>query len=115
MFKMTVRAGSGPQPLLSESGSPSSSVVSPNATLLAQEVKASIQSQYFSAADRGEISRIRAWRIVRGLDQAALAVRAQMTQPEVSRAERPGQVARMKGETLKRIAQALQVKIDDLF
>jgi DNA-binding Xre family transcriptional regulator len=115
MLRMIVRSASGPQPLVSESGSPSSSVVSPDATLLAQEVKASIQSQYFAAADRGEISRIRAWRIVRGLDQAALAARAQMTQPEISRAERPGQVARMKGETLKRIAEALRVKVDDLF
>lgn len=83
--------------------------------MLAQEVRFSIQSQYFAAAERGEISRIRAWRIARGLDQAALAARAHMTQAEISRAERPGQVDRMKRETLKLIAQALQVKIDDLF
>lgn len=49
------------------------------------------------------------------MDQVELAARAGMTQPEISRAERLGQVARMKGETLKRIARALQVRIDDLF
>jgi len=49
------------------------------------------------------------------MDQAELASRAGMTQPEISRAERPGQVARMKGETLRRVAQALQIRIDDLF
>jgi hypothetical protein len=38
-----------------------------------------------------------------------------MTQPEISRAERVGQTPRMKGETLKRIADALQVRIDELF
>jgi transcriptional regulator with XRE-family HTH domain len=67
------------------------------------------------AAERGEISKIRAWRILRGLDQKALALRANMTQPEISRAERLDQVTRMKGETLKRLADALQVRVDDLF
>jgi DNA-binding Xre family transcriptional regulator len=94
--------------------SPAEAVVQPSASLLLQEVKASIQGQYLAAAERGEISKIRAWRIVRGLDQATLAERAMMTQPEVSRAERPGQAERMKGETLRRIARALQVRIDDL-
>lgn len=83
--------------------------------LFRQEVRASIQSQYFLAAERGEISKIRGWRIVRGMDQIELAVKSGMTQPEISRAERLGQVNRMKGATLKRIAQALQVHIDDLF
>ncbi|MGH9399896.1 MAG: helix-turn-helix domain-containing protein [Thermoanaerobaculia bacterium] len=111
---MTVGPSGVAEPSFPESGSPGP--VFPSAPgLLAQEVRFSIQSQYFAAADRGEVSRIRAWRIVRGLDQASLASRAQMTQPEISRAERPGQVSRMKGETLKRIAQALQVRIDDLF
>jgi DNA-binding Xre family transcriptional regulator len=49
------------------------------------------------------------------MDQVDLAARAGMTQPEISRAERLGQVPRMKGETLRRIARALQVQIDDLF
>jgi DNA-binding Xre family transcriptional regulator len=89
--------------------------IEPNASLLLQEVKASIQNQYLIAAEKGQISKIRAWRIVRGLDQSALAARANMTQPEISRAERLGQVAKMKGETLRRIAQALQIRIDDLF
>jgi hypothetical protein len=114
MLKLTVGPTGIAEPAFPESGSPAP--VLPRAPeILAQEVRASIQSQYFAAADRGEISRIRAWRVVRGLDQATLAVRAQMTQPEISRAERPGQVGRMKGETLKRIANALQVRIDDLF
>jgi DNA-binding Xre family transcriptional regulator len=111
---MTVGPSGVAEPSFPESGSPGA-VFSNAPGLLAQEVRASIQSQYFAAADRGEISRIRAWRIVRGLDQGTLAARARMTQPEVSRAERTGQVARMKGETLKRIAHALQVRIDDLF
>lgn len=81
---------------------------------LAQEVRASIQGQFLSAAMAGEISKIRAWRVMRGLDQAELAARAGMSQPEVSRAERLGQAKRMKGETLQRIAQALHVRIDDL-
>lgn len=98
-----------------ESSAPRELVVPPAASLIREEVRASIQAQYFAAADRGEVSRIRAWRIVRGLDQSALAARAKMTQPEVSRAERVGQVNRMKGETLKRLAQALQLRIDDLF
>jgi DNA-binding Xre family transcriptional regulator len=111
---MTVSASGIAEVALSQSSSPASAVLPPGSGLLAQEVKASIQIQYFAAAERGEISRIRAWRIVRGLDQATLALRADMTQPEVSRAERLGQAAKMKGETLKRLARALQVGIDDL-
>ena len=111
---MTVSASGIAELVLSQSSSPASAVLPPGSSLLAQEVKVSIQSQYFAAAERGEISRIRAWRIVRGLDQATLALRAHMTQPEVSRAERLGQAAKMKGETLKRLARALQVGIDDL-
>lgn len=87
----------------------------PESSLRAQEVKASIQRQYLIAAEKGEISKIRAWRVLRGLDQSQLARRAEMTQPEVSRAERVGQVRKMKGETLLRIALALQVSIDELF
>ena len=115
MLKMTVRRTGVAEPVVPESSSPSSLVVSPDAKLLAQEVKTSIQNQYFTAAERGEISRVKAWRILRGFDQATLAARAKMTQPEISRAERLGQVSRMKGETLKRIAEALQIWIDDLF
>jgi len=94
--------------------SPQQPVVRPTIDLLAQEIKASIWHQYFLAAEKGQISRIRAWRIVRGLDQAELARRAGMTQPEISRAERPGRVARMKVETLRRIAKGLHVSVDDL-
>ncbi|MDQ5858130.1 MAG: helix-turn-helix domain-containing protein [Acidobacteriota bacterium] len=96
-------------------GSPAELTLKPSGSLLAQEIRAAIQHQYLIAAKRGEISKIRAWRVVRGLDQAELASRAGMTQPEISRAERPGQVGRMKGETLRRVAQALQIRIDDLF
>lgn len=87
----------------------------PESSVRAQEVKASIQRQYLIAAERGEISKIRAWRVLRGLDQNQLGTRAGMTQPEISRAERVGQVRKMKGETLLRIAHALQVSVDDLF
>lgn len=94
--------------------SPYEAVVTHSASLLLHEVRASIQNQYLAAAERGEISKIRAWRVVRGLDQAALAERAMMTQPEISRAEKRGQAEKMKGETLRRLARALQVRIDDL-
>ncbi|MGH9365229.1 MAG: helix-turn-helix domain-containing protein [Thermoanaerobaculia bacterium] len=94
--------------------SPPELIVEPNANLLSQEIKASIQNQYLVAADEGRISKIRAWRIMRGLDQVSLAARTNMTQPEISRAERLGQAAKMRGETLRRIAEALQVRIDDL-
>jgi DNA-binding Xre family transcriptional regulator len=95
--------------------SPTSVIPESRTELFRQEVRASIQNQYFLAAERGEISKIRGWRIVRGMDQIELASKSSMTQPEISRAERVGQVNRMKGATLKRIAEALQVRIDDLF
>lgn len=78
-------------------------------------IEESIRQQYLLAAAQGKISKIRAYRVFRRMDQVELAARAGMTQPEISRAERLGQVARMKGETLRRIARALKVRIDDLF
>ena len=114
MLKSMSSSPGGPLVAESQTSSPTL-VVEPDARLLLQEVKASIQNQYLVAAENGQISKVKAWRIVRGLDQNSLAARANMTQPEVSRAERPGQVAKMKGDTLRRIAQALQVRIDDLF
>jgi DNA-binding Xre family transcriptional regulator len=82
---------------------------------LRASIEDSIRQQYLLAAARGKISKIRAYRVSRRMDQVDLAARAGMTQPEISRAERLGQVPRMKGETLRRIASALQVRIDDLF
>jgi DNA-binding Xre family transcriptional regulator len=82
---------------------------------LRTSIEESIRQQYLLAAAQGKISKIRAHRVFRRMDQIELAARAGMTQPEISRAERLGQVARMKGETLRRIARALQVRIDDLF
>lgn len=82
---------------------------------LRDSIEESIRQQYLLAAKQGRISKIRAYRILLRMDQVELAARAGMTQPEISRAERLGQVARMKGETLRRIARALQVRIDDLF
>ena len=82
---------------------------------LRASIEESIRQQYLLAAAHGKISKIRAYRVLRRMDQVELAARAGMTQPEISRAERLGQVARMKGETLRRIARALQVRIDDLF
>jgi DNA-binding Xre family transcriptional regulator len=78
-------------------------------------IQDSIRQQYLLAAKQGKISKIRAYRIMRRLDQVELAALVGMTQPEISRAERLGQVSRMKGETLRRIARALRVCIDDLF
>ena len=83
-----------------------------------QQKKASIQesirNQYLLAALHGRISKIRAYRVRRGLDQTELATLAGMTQPEISRAERLGQAGRMKAATLQRIARALNVRVDDL-
>jgi DNA-binding Xre family transcriptional regulator len=102
-------------PAPDETASPLDSLVMPkSADLVKQEVKTSIQKQYFDAAEKGQISYLKAWRIMRGFDQTTLAARAGMTQPEISRAERPGQALKMKGETLLRIAQALNVRIEDL-
>lgn len=82
---------------------------------LRTSIEKSIRQQYLLAAAQGKISKIRAYRVFHRMDQVELAARAGMTQPEISRAERLGQVPRMKGETLRRIASALQVRIDDLF
>lgn len=96
--------------------SPPEVVVQPSKTaFLAHEIRTSIQNQYLVAAEKGQISKIKAWRVVRGLDQMSLASKARMTQPEISRAERLGQANKMKGETLRRLANALQVRVDDLF
>jgi DNA-binding Xre family transcriptional regulator len=102
-------------PSESEATSPAVRVVHQAPGLRAQQVRFEIQRQYFESAERGEISKVRAWRVLRGMDQSELASRAGMTQPEVSRAERIGQALRMKGETLRRIARALNVPVDDLF
>ncbi len=103
------------QPVTEETASPLDSVVMPrSADLVKQEVKTSIQKQYFDAAEKGEISYLKAWRIMRGFDQLTLAHRAGMTQSEISRAEKPGRVLKMKGETILRIARALDVSIGDI-
>jgi transcriptional regulator with XRE-family HTH domain len=73
------------------------------------EIKSSIQRQYLRAAEKGEISFVKAWRVMRGMDQAAFAAKAKMTEPEVARAEAPGHARRMNAESLLRIAQALMV------
>jgi DNA-binding Xre family transcriptional regulator len=99
-------------------GTPHDVVVTQNETSdeqLRASIEDSIRRQYLLAAKQGKISKIRAYRIFLRMDQVDLAARAGMTQPEISRAERLGQVPRMKGETLRRIANALQVRIDDLF
>lgn len=103
--------------LLEATGSPVYRVtVSPqNDEQKKASIQESIRNQYLLAAMSGRISKIRGYRVSRNMDQAELAARAGMTQPEVSRAERLGQVNRMKGATLKRIARALQVRVDDLF
>lgn len=77
-------------------------------------IQESIRTQYLLAAAHGRISRIRALRVHRRLDQIELARLAGMTQPEISRAERLGQAGRMKAATLQRIARALNVRVDDL-
>ena len=77
-------------------------------------IQDSIRNQYLLAAEQGRISRIRAFRVHRRLDQVELARLAGMTQPEISRAERLGQAGRMKAATLQRIARALNVRVDDL-
>jgi DNA-binding Xre family transcriptional regulator len=112
MRTATLSGVAAPEP---ESGSPGDAVLQMKGPeLRRQEIKFSIQRQYLRAAEKSEISYIKAWRVMRQMDQASLASKAEMTQPEVSRAERPGQARKMKGETLLRIARALNVRIEDL-
>ena len=106
------------QDQLERASTPQNVVVTPQENddeQLRLSIEESIRQQYLLAGAEGRISKIRAYRIFRRMDQVELATRAGMTQPEISRAERPGQVPRMKGETLRRIARALQVRVDDLF
>lgn len=79
-----------------------------------EQVKAGILKEYFCAAERGQISFLKYYRIRRGMDQAQLAERAGVTQPEIARAERPGYLLGMRGRNLKRLATALGVTVDDL-
>jgi hypothetical protein len=79
-----------------------------------QQVKAAILADYFRAAQRGRISFIRYYRVRAGLDQVELGRLAKMTQPEIARAERPGQARNMKGFTLKKLATALGGRVDEL-
>ena len=78
------------------------------------EVRNSVLSQYLRAAKTGKGSFAKYYRLLAGLDQAHVAHRAKMSQPSVARAERPGQALRMKGESLKRLAKALNVSVDEL-
>ncbi len=79
-----------------------------------EQVKAGILKEYFRAAERGKISFLKYYRLARGMDQQQLAARARMTQPAIARAERPGQLQKMKGFSLKSLAVALGVTVDDL-
>jgi DNA-binding Xre family transcriptional regulator len=79
-----------------------------------QSAQTDIVRRFVLAAREGKISKLRAWRVLRNLDQSELARRAGMTQPEVSRAERLGQTKKMKGETLERLAGALHIAIEEL-
>lgn len=78
------------------------------------EIKHAIVRQYLRAAEKGEISYLKAWRVMRGMDQATLEAKTQMTQGEISQAERPGQAGRIKAEMLFRLVRVLGVKIEDL-
>lgn len=69
-----------------------------------------------SANDKDELvkigARVKEWRAKRKLTQQELAVRAELSLPHVSKIE-SGKAA-MQIQTLKKIAEALQVSIDEL-
>lgn len=65
-----------------------------------------------SAIKAGEINPIRGWRIIRGVDQKELARLTGLKQPNISRMEKLG--ARAEVPNLKKIAEALQIGIEEL-
>lgn len=79
-----------------------------------EQVRAGILGEYFRAAERGSISFLRYYRLSRGMDQMELARRTGLTQSAIARAEKTGQLEKMKGFTLKKLASALGLKVDDL-
>lgn len=58
--------------------------------------------------------RLRAVRQALGLSQSALAERAGMSQDAISRMETKDRLLRARGDTIRRLADALRVKVSDL-
>ena len=73
-----------------------------------------IHNDYLEAAREGTISFLKYYRVRKGIDQAELGRRVAMKQSAIARAERLGQVQKMRGESLKKLASALGITVDDL-
>jgi DNA-binding Xre family transcriptional regulator len=73
-----------------------------------------IYNDYLEAAREGTISFLKYYRIRKGMEQAELGRRVGMKQSAIARAERVGQVQKMRGETLKKLASALGITVDEL-
>jgi len=63
-------------------------------------------------AKKGKISRIKYYRLIKGIDQATLAKKLKTAQPNICRIEKPGYNVPVK--TLDRLAKILKVKKGDL-
>jgi DNA-binding Xre family transcriptional regulator len=113
-------SASGESPKLTGAASPHEETAAAPAKLIVlrirrrEQVKAGILKEYFRAAERGKISFLKYYRLAKGMDQQELAARAKMTQSAVARAEKPGQLQNMKGFSLKKLAAAVGVRVDDL-
>lgn len=62
--------------------------------------------------EQGKMSRIKLYRILRGVDQKTLAGKLGTKQPNITRIEKPGY--QPKVDTLKKLAKILGVKMEDL-
>lgn len=77
-----------------------------------EEMRESYLRQYRHAAEKGEISFVKYWRLVRELDRAAVATLAGVTATVIEEAEKAGGPARLSRELLVRIARALNVSVE---
>ncbi len=78
------------------------------------EMRASYLRQYRLAAERGEISFVKYWRLVREMDRATLASLADLCIKDVEEVEKPGGPSRVSDDTLRGLAHALRVPIEFL-
>jgi len=70
------------------------------------------QKEWQEMVKTGRMSKIKYYRLLRGLDQLTFAKKLGMAQSNVSRLERPGY--RVSGKTLVKIAKILDVSVEEL-
>lgn len=74
-----------------------------------EEMRSSYLRQYRRAAEKGEVSFAKYWRLVRELDRVALAEVSGLTAEVIEEAERGGGPARLDRQSLLALASALRV------